>query len=461
MLDHNDDTIAAVSTPAGEGGISIIRICGPYAVNSVMQIFHSLNQAKTLQDRYATLGRVMDGKEKIDDVLVTLFNKPNSYTGDETVEISCHGSPFICRRILELLFLNGARPAQPGEFTLRAFLNGKLDLMQAEAVADLIHSKTEESRKAAVHHLRGSLSKQIQDLRDVLIHICSLLEIELDFSEEEIEFASKEEITEKLQEIRNKIDLLIESYERGKIFREGIRIVIAGKPNAGKSSILNCLLEKERAIVTEIPGTTRDTVEDVLDIGGILTYISDTAGIRQTNDPIEMEGIHRTKQAIDTADVVLSVLDKSKPFDQDDISLSFMIKKSNKESIVLVNKIDLPPAWENREISPYFPMDSVFEISALNKTGIHNLVQALETKIQFSGMRASTESSLTNIRHRDCLIKSREAIINALTASSKQMSQEFIALDLRGALDHLGEITGQTVGEEIIQEIFSSFCIGK
>jgi tRNA modification GTPase len=264
-----------------------------------------------------------------------------------------------------------------------------------------------------------------------------------------------------LQEIRNKIDLLIESYERGKIFREGIRIVIAGKPNAGKSSILNCLLEKERAIVTEIPGTTRDTVEDVLDIGGILTYISDTAGIRQTNDPIEIEGIHRTKQAIDTADVVLSVLDKSKPFDQDDISLSFMIKKSNKESIVLVNKIDLPPAWENREISPYFPMDSVFEISALNKTGIHNLVQALETKIQFSGMRASTESSLTNIRHRDCLIKSREAIINALTASSKQMSQEFIALDLRGALDHLGEITGQTVGEEIIQEIFSSFCIGK
>jgi tRNA modification GTPase len=461
MIDHQNDTIAAVSTPYGEGGISIIRLSGPDAADVMMNIFNPRHPAESLQDRHATLGRIMDGTLKIDDVLVTIFKKPNSYTGDHTVEISCHGSPFICRRILELLFLHGARPAQPGEFTLRAFLNGKLDLMQAEAVADLIHSKTEESRKAAVHQLHGSLSKQIQDIRDAMIHICSLLEIELDFAEEEIEFASKEELSGKLQEIREKIESLIATYERGRVFREGIRIVIAGKPNVGKSSILNCLLEKERAIVTAVPGTTRDTVEDVLDIGGVLTYISDTAGIRETEDPIEKEGIRRTEQAIDAADVILGVLDKSTAFDRNDESLSLLFKKSNKKTILLLNKVDLPPAWDKQEILPFFSQESVFEISALKKTGIQNLVQTLETFIQFGGIQAGAETSLTNIRHRDCLLKSKEDIINAQAALSKRMSQEFIALDLRGALDHLGEITGQTVGEEILHTIFSSFCIGK
>lgn len=461
MLNNNNDTIAAVSTPSGEGGISIIRISGPNAVGAVKDIFHPRHHSEKLRDRYATLGRIMDGIEKIDDVFVTLFNKPNSYTGDDTVEISCHGSPFICRRILEQLFLHGSRPAQPGEFTLRAFLNGKLDLLQAEAVADLIHSKTEECRKAAVHQLEGTLSKRILNIRDSLIQICSLLEIELDFAEEKIEFASKTELTGKLQIIREKIELLIASFERGKIFREGIRIVIAGKPNVGKSSILNCLLEKERAIVTAIPGTTRDIVEDVLDIGGVLTYISDTAGIRQSEDPIEKEGIQRTEQAMDAADVILCVLDKSAPFNRDDVNLSLKIKNINKKTIVLLNKIDLPPAWEIQEINPYFSTEPVFEISALKKTGIQNLIQALETKILFGTIQAINEAPLTNIRHRDCLIKANEDIINAQAALSKQLSQEFIALDLRGALDHLGEITGQTTGDEILNTIFSSFCIGK
>jgi tRNA modification GTPase len=461
MSVFNNDTIAAVSTPSGVGGISIIRVSGSRAADAVMHVFRTDHAAEHLADRHATLGCIMDGIERIDDVLVTLFNGPNSYTGDDTIEISCHGSPFICRRILELLFLHGARPAQPGEFTLRAFLNGKLDLMQAEAVADLIRSKTEESRKAAVQQLEGTLSKRIREIRDAMIRFCSLLEIELDFVEEDIEFGSKEELNRNLQVIREKIDILIESYERGKMFREGFRIVIAGKPNVGKSSILNCLLEKERAIVTAIPGTTRDTVEDVLDIGGVLTYISDTAGIRRTEDPIEREGIHRTERAIDTADVVLCVLDKSVPIDRDDEILSDMLKKSNKATIVLFNKIDLLPAWETGDIGPYFSEESVFEISALNKTGIQNLIQALETKILFGAIHTGTETSLTNIRHRDCLLKAKEDILQAQEALSRQMSQEFIALDLRAALDHLGEITGQTIGEEIINTIFSSFCVGK
>ena len=461
MLNQKNDTIAAVSTPFGEGGISIIRMSGQDAADIVKDIFEPIHLLENPQERYATLGRITDGIENIDEVLVTFFNKPNSYTGDDMVEISCHGSPFICSRILELLFLHGARPAQPGEFTLRAFLNGKMDLLQAEAVADLIHSKTEESRKAAVHQLQGSLSKRIRDLRNDIIQMCSLLEVELDFSEEEIEFASKEELTGKLREIHEKIKSLIDSYERGKIYREGIKIVIAGKPNVGKSSILNCLLEKERAIVTEIPGTTRDTVEDVLDIGGVLTYITDTAGIRQTVDPIEKEGIRRTRQAIEASDVILFILDKSTPIDLDDLSLGRMIKNSRKKTIVVLNKIDLPPVWDSQEINRLFSLESVFEISALKRTGMQNLIQALETNILSRAAPANDEITLTNIRHKDCLLRTEENIKNAQTALSKQMSQEFIALDLRGALDHLGEITGQTVGEEILNTIFSSFCIGK
>jgi tRNA modification GTPase len=461
MIDFKNDTIAAVSTPPGEGGISIIRVSGPNAITSLMDIFQTRLPIPNLQNRYMTLGRIKDGIENVDDVLVTYFKKPNSYTGDESVEINCHGSPLVCKRVLDLLFQHGVRAAQPGEFTLRAFLNGKMDLTQAEAVADLIHSKTEESRKAAFNQLNGNLSKRIQHVREELIHACSLLEIELDFSEEEIEFTPKEELADLLKKIRNDIEALLNSYERGRICRDGIRIVLTGKPNVGKSSILNCLLEKERAIVTAIPGTTRDIVEDILDIGGFLAYLSDTAGMRRTEDTIEKEGILRTEQAIEHADLILCIFDKSVPFDHEDENLNSIIKKLNKKTFTLINKIDLPAAWETQKMIQNFPSRTVFEISALKSTGIQSLIQSLESTIHSGGSRVNGEATLTNTRHRNCLIKSKEDIIKAQVALFNKMSQEFIAMDLRVALDHLGEITGQTGGEEILNEIFSSFCIGK
>ena len=461
MIQYKDETIAAISTPPGEGGISVIRMSGTSAFDVLIKIFQPRSGISDLKNRHATFGWITNGLENIDDAMVTYFKNPNSYTGEDVVEISCHGSPFICKQILELLFQHGVRPAHPGEFTLRAFLNGKMDLAQAEAVADLIHVKTEESRKVAANQLNGAFSSRIKEIREKLIHVCSLLEIELDFTEEELEFTSKEETANLLRSIRNNIEELLKSYERGRVCKEGIRIVIAGKPNVGKSSLLNCLLDKERAIVTAIPGTTRDTVEDVMDIGGFLTYITDTAGMRQTQDPIEKEGIIRTERAIENADLVLFVLDKSHPITQEDIFLLTMIDNLKKKTFLIFNKIDLPSVWEAEEINWAHPGDFIFNISALKIIGIKDLIQALESAIGAGKFQLNEETILTSARHRECLIKSKEDIGKAELALIEKMSQEFIAMDIRGALNHLGEIAGQTVGEDIINNIFSKFCIGK
>jgi tRNA modification GTPase len=461
MNAYQKDTIAAVSTPPGEGGIAVIRISGKDALAILQAVFYTKKSVSEIQNHRAVTGWISDGAESVDEVIVTYFQHPQSYTGEDVVEISCHGSMYISRRILELFFRKGARPAQPGEFTLRAFLNGKMDLAQAEAVADLVHAKTEASRKAALNHLEGHLSKQIQSLREKLIHVCSLLEIEMDFSEEDINFTSRKELGTLLEKIHYEIEALINSFERGRICREGIRIVLVGKPNVGKSSILNCLLEKERAIVTEIPGTTRDTVEDVLDIGGVLTFITDTAGIWATSDPIEKEGVRRAQLAIEQADLVLLVFDGSAPTNQDDEALISKVQQTGEKILFIVNKTDLPSAWESDKLSRRFPKVPVFEISALKKTGVLKLVKTLEENIVSGEIQPKGEVLLTNVRHKDCLVKAKTGIIKAEASLRSRMSQEFIVMDLRGALDHLGEITGQTAGEEILKHIFSSFCIGK
>jgi tRNA modification GTPase len=461
MVIHQQDTIAAVSTPPGEGGIAVIRISGKDSYPTIKSIFRALDGVSEIPDHSAVHGWIMDGNECVDEVIVTFFHHPRSYTGDDVIEISCHGSPFISRRILEMLFQKGVRPAKPGEFTLHAFLNGKMDLTQAEAVADLIHAKTEASRKIAVDQLDGHLSKRIQNIRKQLIHACSLLEIELDFAHEDIQFASKRELETLLEKCRTDIEALIDSFNRGRICREGIRIVLIGKPNVGKSSILNCLLEKERAIVTDIPGTTRDTVEDILDIRGVLAYITDTAGICETSDPIEKEGVFRAEQALGKADLVLLVFDKSTPINTDDEQLYSRVRQIGKESILIVNKTDLTSAWELDRLPNNFPNTSVIEISTITGEGIQELVKALEAAILSDGLMHDGEVMLNNVRHMNCLVKAKNEIQKAEASLFNGMSEEFVAVDLRGALEHLGEITGQFVDDEILEKIFSSFCIGK
>ncbi len=455
-----DDTIAALSTPYGEGGIAIVRVSGSLSFSIVSSVLSSKNQNADFPLRRVIHGRILDGSESIDEVLVLFYKGPHSYTGEDVVEISCHGSPYIAGRIVDLLIQKGARAASPGEFTFRAFLNGKIDLAQAEAVADMVHSRTEAARKMAVNQLEGGLSAKIRYMADRIIQACSLLEIELDFSEEDVEFLPKHQLTRLIESIIQEMDALIGTYDRGRISREGIRIVLAGKPNVGKSSLLNALLEKERAIVTEMPGTTRDTVEDILDIQGVMTIITDTAGIRESKDPIEREGIARAEQAFDRADLVLCVIDGSRKPEKDDFNFLEQVRQSGKKVFLLINKSDLPDAWPPDQLiraREFFP---AFSVSAVTRDGMQELIASLEETISSSGV-SSDSVALTRIRHRECLQKARQALSNALDSGNQNMSQEYIALDLRGALDHLYMITGQTVVDDILNNIFSKFCIGK
>lgn len=455
-----DDTIAALSTPVGEGGIAIVRVSGSASFSIVSSVLSPKKQFTDFPLRKVIHGRIMDGSEFIDEVLALFYKGPHSYTGEDVVEISCHGSPYVAERIVDLLIRNGARAASPGEFTFRAFLNGKMDLAQAEAVADMVHSKTEAARKTAVAQLEGGLSAKIRSMADRILHACSLLEIELDFSEEDVEFLPKHEMTRLIESIIREMDALIGTYDRGRISREGIRIVLAGKPNVGKSSLLNALLEKERAIVTEMPGTTRDTVEDILDIQGVMTIITDTAGIRESKDPIEREGIARAEQALEKADLILCVIDRSRKPEEDDFNFLERVRQSGKRVFLLINKSDLADAWTQDQImraKEFFP---AFHVSAVTRDGMPELIASLEETIGNSGV-TSDSVALTHIRHRECLRKAGQALSKALDSGNQNMSQEYIAMDLRGALEHLYMITGQTVGDDILNNIFSKFCIGK
>lgn len=455
-----DDTIAALSTPPGEGGIAIVRVSGRLSFSIVSSVLSPQKREKEFPIRQVIHGHMVDDSEYIDEVLVVFYKGPRSYTGEDVVEISCHGSPYIARRIVDLLIQKGARAASPGEFTFRAFLNGKMDLVQAEAVVDMVHSRTEAARKIAVAQLDGVLSAKIRSMADRIVQACSLLEIELDFSEEDAEFITKQQMTRMIESILHEMDALIGSYDKGRISREGIRIVLAGKPNVGKSSLLNALLEKERAIVTEMPGTTRDTVEDILDIQGVMTIITDTAGIRESNDPIEREGIARAEKAFDRADLVLCVIDRSRKPDEEDLLFLDRIRQSGKQVFLLINKSDLPDAWPKDQLSRASVSFPAFSVSAVTRDGMQELIASLEETISRSA-GASEPLTLTHIRHRECLQKARQALNDALDSADRDMSQEYIAMDLRGALDHLYMITGETVGDEILHNIFSKFCIGK
>ncbi|MBN2029131.1 tRNA uridine-5-carboxymethylaminomethyl(34) synthesis GTPase MnmE [bacterium] len=456
-----NDTIAAISTPPGEGGIAVVRMSGTSSLSIIRKVFRGKNPIQKNSKGQVYHGWIVEKDEPIDEVVLTLFHSPHSYTGEDVIEVSCHGGLFISRRILEVLIQYGARPAEPGEFTQRAFFNGKMDLTQAEAVADLIRAKTESARRVAIYELEGHLSGRLQKIREDLIKICSLLEVELDFGEEDIMFVSRKEIKHLLIKTRGELQHFVDSYRRGKVCREGIRMVIAGRPNVGKSSLLNGLVERERAIVTEIPGTTRDTVEDVLDIEGFLFTVTDTAGIRETQDPIEREGVRRTEKVLDISDLVLLVFDGSESLNREDEMIVRRVKEMRKPVIVLINKIDLKQQINIHKLKKWFPDEEVLRISALKKEHVSRLVQTLKGTAISGGIPHEGEVLITRARHKNCILHAIELIKKAEASLRKSMSQEFIVMDIRGALDVLGEMIGKTVTDDILNQIFSDFCVGK
>jgi tRNA modification GTPase len=456
MLDQ--DTICGVSTPPGEGGLGIIRISGSRAVEVASIVFRAAS-AKGLGDlaSHALLyGQVCDPGtgDVIDEALVSVMRAPASYTREDVVEINCHGGMMPLWRTVNLLIASGARQAEPGEFTKRAFLNGRIDLAQAEAVMDIIHAKTEQSHRAANEQLMGGLSSEVTKLRDRLISIVAAVEAGIDFPEEEIETPTGRPLADEVQSALQNVDKLISSHRYGRVLREGIATAIIGKPNVGKSSLLNCLLKQDRAIVTDIPGTTRDVLEEYLNIGGLPYKILDTAGIRHSHDVVEQEGVKRSLAVIGAADVVLLVLDGSQPLSSEDKRV--LEEAQGKTAIVVLNKSDLVRKAE----FPVWPQ-MVVEISCRTGAGLDSLRKSLVKLVRQGAVPPREHAWAVNTRHKTALEQAKASLEKALASISSGMSAEFIALDLRDALDSVGLIIGATHTEDILERIFRDFCIGK
>lgn len=448
-----EDTIVALATPAGVGAVSVIRISGAYALIAVDKIFKGKVKIVDAASHTLHYGDIInrDG-EHVDDVLVSVFRAPNSYSGEDSVEISTHGNPLITQKVIELLIANSdVRLAEPGEFTKRAFLNNKLDLTKAEAVADVISSRTEAAFRGARNQLDGLLSKKVNDLRSQLLNSSSFVELELDFAEEDIEFVNQDVLLKRIDSIIIEIDTLLESYEFGRVIRDGVNVAIVGKPNVGKSSLLNYILKESRAIVSEIPGTTRDVIREEVSIEGILFRLFDTAGIRISGDSIEKEGILRSQETVRNADVIFFLEDVQQG-ESKELFIDLLKLTSADRIIRVLNKVDLNG---NSDIS------SDVKISAKTGEGIELLFKSLKEKTV--GKENYTEKSaiVTNLRHHNCLKKSRESLINARESILKKMSGEFISVDLRNAEMNLAEIIGEVTSDDILNNIFMKFCIGK
>lgn len=462
------ETIVALATPSGAGAIAVIRLSGLGAVSIISKVFRPVSGKDIAKQKSHTihLGHVVDGSKVLDQVLVFIFKNPHSYTGEDVVEISCHGSVFIQQQIIQLLLRNGCRMARAGEFTLRAFLNGKMDLSQAEAVADLIASDNEASHQIAMQQMRGGFSNEIAKLRGELLNFASLIELELDFAEEDVEFADRSQFNELLNRIEFILKRLIDSFAVGNVIKNGIPVAIVGEPNVGKSTLLNALLNEERAIVSEIAGTTRDTIEDELVIDGIGFRFIDTAGIRETADQIEGLGIKRTFEKIEQAQVVIYLLD----------GLKFKVKGSNyineiekvknkyplKPLVIVINKVDAVAAADIKGIRGQLEtLNLKLEtISAKNKTGIEDLKKQLLSFVNTGALR-NNETVVTNARHYDALLKALEEIQKVKFGLQSGLPSDLMAIDIRQALYHLGEITGQVSNDELLGNIFANFCIGK
>lgn len=451
-------TIIALATPSGTGAIAVIRVSGPDAIDLSDTLFQSIRGKKLKNQKSHTihLGHIIENEKVMDKVLVSLFKGPNSYTGEDIVEISCHGSPYIQQQILQLFLRKGCRMASPGEFTLRAFLNGKMDLSQAEAVADLIASDSEAAHEIAMQQMRGGFSNEIQKLREELLNFASLIELELDFSQEDVEFADRSLFNELLNRISEVLKRLIDSFALGNVIKNGIPVAIVGQPNVGKSTLLNALLNEERAIVSDIPGTTRDTVEDQISLNGINFRFIDTAGIRETNDVVEQIGIDRTFDKIEKAKLVIYLFD-GPGFDRSELE-SIKKRYPNKELLPLCNKVDLLDDSQIDQLKEEIPK-TIF-LSAKHKTGISSLEKKLLSLID-SGSLGGDDTVVTNSRHYDALLKALEEIQKVKEGMEVGLASDLMAIDIRQALFHLGEITGSVTTDDLLGNIFSNFCIGK
>ena len=466
------DTIVALASPSGAGAIAVIRVSGTDALKICNSVFKSIHGKDLMRQKSHTihLGHIMDRNKTLDQVLVSLFKGPHSYTGENVVEISCHGSPYIQQQIIQLLLRKGCRMAEAGEFTLRAFLNGKLDLSQAEAVADLISSENEASHQIAMQQMRGGFSNEIKLLRDELLNFASLIELELDFAEEDVEFADRSKFKELLNRIEEVLKRLIDSFAIGNVIKNGIPVAIVGEPNVGKSTLLNALLNEERAIVSEIAGTTRDAIEDELTIGGIGFRFIDTAGIRVTSDVVENIGIKKTFEKIGQAQVVL-FLHSAEEFKNAEINLKSLqtevgkiaSKHPDKPLVILVNKIDILNKKERESLEQLLSHveGSDFEIiSAKTKEGIDNLNYRL-LKFVNTGALRNNESIVTNTRHYDALLKALDEVQKVQFGMDNSIPGDLLAIDIRQALYHFGEITGEITSDDLLGNIFANFCIGK
>lgn len=443
-------TIVALSTPSGIGAIALIRLSGLDAFAITQAIFKGkiLSQQNS---HTAHFGYIIDGQSIIDEVVVTIYKSPNSFTKENVVEIGCHGSSYIVQQIIKLLLKNGAEMAQPGEFTQRAFLNGRMDLAQAEAVADLIASETAASHATAINQMKGGFSKRIKQLREELIHFASMIELELDFSEEDVEFASREGLKSLLHKIQAVISPLIDSFDLGNVIKNGVPVVIAGRPNAGKSTLLNTLLNDERAIVSDIAGTTRDTIEEILVINGIQFRLIDTAGIREAQDQIEAIGISKSKLKVAQANLVMYVFDIELPVEEVIADVK-NLDKQEEEVLLVANKSD-------KILSSKIPKAAI-AISAKEGLQIEELKKALYDRV-LGGKIAKSDSLITNLRHYEALRNTQTALENAQKGIDASISGDFLAMDIRQALFFLGEITGEITTDDLLENIFSKFCIGK
>lgn len=449
---HQQEVICALATPSGVGAIGVIRVSGLGAISMVNSVFKGKN-LKNAESHTVHFGTINAGDEIIDEVLVSVFKTPRSFTKEDSVEISCHGSDYIIRQILKLLITKGARIAKPGEFTQRAFLNGQFDLVQAEAVADLIAADSQASHKTALNQLRGGFSKKLASLRSELIHFASMIELELDFGEEDVEFAQRDDLRRLINALLSTIEPLISSFDFGNAIKEGVPVAIIGSPNVGKSTLLNALLNEEKAIVTSIAGTTRDVIEDTIVLEGLKFRFIDTAGIRETTDVVESIGIERSKAAMDKADIVIFLFDSAETL-AENRALAALLPAS-KEVLFVLNKTDVNPSLANELAADVL---DVIPISAHTQQNLPALTSKLVSLVH---RQAAGDTVVTNLRHYEHLMKTSDSLTDVLNGLSLGVTGDFLAQDIRLALHHLGEITGTIVTDDLLDNIFSKFCIGK
>lgn len=451
-----EDTIAAIATAYGEGGIGIIRISGPETLNILKKIFKG-----KIENRRMSYGHVIDTENGsvIDEVLSVYMKEPHTYTKEDVAEINCHGSIVSLRKTLEIVIRNGARLAEPGEFTKRAFLNGRLDLSQAEAVIDLIRAKTEKTFDVAMDQLSGKFSEEINNIRKRLLDLLVNVTVNIDYPDEDIEELTYSDMEKEILQIGDMIEILLSTADSGRILRDGLNVAIIGKPNVGKSSLMNELLKETRAIVTEIPGTTRDTIEEIISIKNIPVRLTDTAGIRKTEDKIEQIGIERSKRSFNEADLIIFVMDSSREISDEDREIIEII--GDRKVIVLINKIDLGSKWSKETIMDMMPNASILETSMLQRLGVAEIEEEIVNIVYSGNVKQNDSIMVTNVRHKELMERAYNSLKDALNMTIMREAMDFIEVDIKAAYDFLGEIIGKTVSDDIINEVFARFCLGK